>query len=201
MVLGCQGPQAIGLTVNGGVQMLLDSLMSQGEVGGLPTALRAYILHHHSMVSFQAFWVRIGHIKKLIEIKPNSLDQSVTVTALSQQRHVGYAADRFMFRLCGAEASRVLRAALLRGSHGRPFMQNVQMLGIWPLGLGLLFLCTSLTHSPSCNAELECLWARLVSGRGQVVLGTRYFWFSGLRSCALQSLPAFLLLPGLLIVN
>lgn len=52
---GVSGPQAIGLTVNGGVQMLLDSLMSQGEVGGLPTTLRAYILHHHSMVSFQAF--------------------------------------------------------------------------------------------------------------------------------------------------
>lgn len=42
MVLGCQGPQALGLTVNSGVRMLLASLMSQGEVGGLPTALRKH---------------------------------------------------------------------------------------------------------------------------------------------------------------
>lgn len=70
MVLGYQGQQAIGLTVDSAVEMVLASHMSQDEACGLPATCRAHIPCHHCTPFFQAFCVWIWHIKKLIKIKP-----------------------------------------------------------------------------------------------------------------------------------
>lgn len=75
--------------------MWLASLMSQGEVCGLPTVLRAYIpmSQHDNLPGISS---QDRNIKELIEIKlwpPNSLNWSVTIMALPHYWQVCYAAD------------------------------------------------------------------------------------------------------------
>lgn len=108
----CQGPRAMVwlLTAMCDCCLLLSGVKVKPEVSQ-PYSGLAYsaITAWHPSRHF-------GHIKKLIEIKPWSVYHNGPVTSEASLLY------SFRFQRCGVKPSQVLRAALLRGSHGHLFM-------------------------------------------------------------------------------